>query len=83
MWAYHTPTHIKQSIKFGHYNIPSNIYDLGNWKNIDTKLRDLLVERGSIRDNDIIFPRGDDTRHFLLLITLEYYQMGRSMIENG
>ena len=42
--------------------IPSNIYDSGNWKNIDTKLRDLLVERGPIRDNDIIFPRGDDTR---------------------
>ncbi|KAL4597957.1 hypothetical protein ACB092_11G025900 [Castanea dentata] len=44
--------------------IPSNIYDLGNWKNIDTKLRDLLVERGPIRDNDIVFPRGDDIRHF-------------------
>ena len=43
--------------------IPSNIYDPGNWKNIDT-LRDLLVERGPIRDNDIIFPRGDDTRQF-------------------
>ena len=25
--------------------IPSNIYDSGNWKNIDTKLRDLLIER--------------------------------------
>ena len=25
--------------------IPSNIYDSGNWKNIDTKLKDLLVER--------------------------------------
>ena len=63
--------------------IPSNIYDLGNWKNIDTKLRDLLVERGPSRDNDIIFSRGDDIDIFLLFITLEYYQMGRSMIENG
>ena len=44
--------------------IPSKIYDPSNWKNIDTKLRDLLVERGPIRDNGIIFPKGDDTRHF-------------------
>ena len=44
--------------------IPSKIYDPSNWKNIDTKLRDLLVERSPIRDNDIIFPKGDDTRHF-------------------
>ena len=49
--------------------IPSNIYDLGNWKNIDTKLRDLLVERCRIRDNDISFPRGDDTRN---LSTIHY-----------
>ena len=49
--------------------IPSNIYDLGNWKNIDRKLRDLLVERCPIRDNDIIFPRGDDTRN---LSTIHY-----------
>ena len=52
--------------------ISSNINDLGNWKNIDTKLGDLLVERGLIRDNDIIFPRGDDTRHFS---TIHYTRM--------
>ena len=34
-------------------HIHSNIYDPGNWKNIDTKLRDLLVERGPTRDNEI------------------------------
>ena len=44
--------------------IPSNIYDPDNWKNIDTELRDLLVKRDPIRDNDIIFPRSDDTKHF-------------------
>ena len=32
--------------------------------NINTKLRDLLVERYPIGNNDIIFLRGDDTRHF-------------------
>ena len=32
--------------------------------NINTKLRDLLVERYPIGNNDIIFPRGDDTGHF-------------------
>ena len=63
--------------------IPSNIYDSGNLKNIDTKLRDLLVERGPIRDNDIIFPKVMTLDIFLPFSTLEYYQMGRSMIENG
>ena len=63
--------------------IPSNIYDSGNLKNIDTKLRDLLVERDPIRDNDIIFPKVMTLDIFLPFSTLEYYQMGRSMIENG
>ena len=33
-------------------------------ENIDHKLRDLLVEKGPIRDNDITFPKDDNCRHF-------------------
>ena len=45
-------------------SISENIYDPGHWKNIDTKLRDLLVERGPIRDYDLEFPKDENNRHF-------------------
>jgi hypothetical protein len=45
-------------------SIVTNIYDLGQWKNIDAKLRDLLVENGSIRYNNINFPKDENFRHF-------------------
>ncbi|XP_070031553.1 uncharacterized protein [Nicotiana tomentosiformis] len=43
---------------------PINIYDPSQWTNIDTKLRDLLVENGPIRIIDTNFPNDTFSRHF-------------------
>ncbi|XP_075091514.1 uncharacterized protein LOC142171720 [Nicotiana tabacum] len=43
---------------------PINIYDPSQWTNIDTKLRDLLVENGPIRIIDTNFPNDTFSRYF-------------------
>jgi hypothetical protein len=45
-------------------SIVINIYDPGQWKNIDAKLRDLLVKNGLIKYNNIDFPKDENSRHF-------------------
>ena len=41
-----------------------NCYDPGQWKEIDTNLRDILVEKGPIKIDDIEFPKNENNRHF-------------------
>jgi len=50
---------------------PKNIYDPSQWNIVDTKLRDLLVEKGPIRITDTCFSKDKFLRHFS---TTYYFQ---------
>lgn len=41
-----------------------NIFDPRTWDNIDNKTKDILVEKGPLRENNLIFPKDEGQRHF-------------------
>ncbi|XP_022893928.1 zinc finger MYM-type protein 1-like [Olea europaea var. sylvestris] len=41
-----------------------DLVDRANWENMNTNLRDLIVMKGPVRENDLTFPKDGANRHF-------------------
>jgi hypothetical protein len=42
----------------------TDIYDPRNWNSLHNKARDILAKKGPLREENIIFPKDSNSRHF-------------------
>ncbi|XP_073362861.1 uncharacterized protein [Aegilops tauschii subsp. strangulata] len=41
-----------------------SLYDPRTWDNLDNSKQDILIEKGPVREMDLVFPKDDEGRHF-------------------
>ena len=50
---------IEGEVKKNMNEMSINVYDLGRWNNIDNNFRDILIEKGHIRESEISLHRSN------------------------
>ncbi|XBH64849.1 hypothetical protein VPH35_118538 [Triticum aestivum] len=54
-----------------------SLYDPRTWDNLDNSKRDILIEKGPVREMDLVFPKDDEGRHF------SYFHYTRKLANEG
>ncbi|KAL5137599.1 hypothetical protein HKD37_10G027944 [Glycine soja] len=60
--------------------VSENIYDPRQWTNIDENFRDLIVDNGPIRYNDMQYPKDENNRHFSSFYYQKVLEIGKILV---